>query len=240
MHKYLPHTAKDIEQMLAVSKVGTIDDLFVSIPKALRLKKPYNIPSVLSDDNLTTHMKALASKNKELVIFRGAGSYDHYTPSVVNSLINRQEFLTSYTPYQPEVAQGTLQYIFEYQSMICELTGMEVSNASMYDGATSTAEAMFMAKAQTGKNMILISETVNPRIIEVVETYAKYRDIKVLVVPQKKNVTDLNFVKENVVDAMGLIVQNPNYFGAIENYEGFADVVHAHDGMLIMNAEGNP
>jgi len=236
MHKYLPHTAKDIEQMLAVSKVETIDDLFVSIPKALRLKKLYNIPSALSDDNLTTHMKTLASKNKELVIFRGAGSYDHYTPSVVNSLINRQEFLTS--PYQPEVAQGTLQYIFEYQSMICELTGMEVSNASMYDGATSTAEAMFMAKAQTGKNTILISETVNPRIIEVVETYARYRDIKVLVVPQKKNVTDLNFVKENMADAMGLIVQNPNYFGAIENYEDFADVVHAHDGMFIMNAEG--
>lgn len=238
MHKYLPHTEKDIKQMLAVSKMETIDDLFASIPKALRLRNPYNLPNALSDDNLTKHMKALASKNKELIIFRGAGSYDHYTPSVVNGLINRQEFLTSYTPYQPEVAQGTLQYIFEYQSMICELTGMEVSNASMYDGATSTAEAMFMAKAQTGKNTILISETVNPRIIQVVETYAKYRDIKVLVVPQKKNVTDLNFVKANMEDSMGLIVQNPNYFGAIENYEGFADVVHAHDAMFIMNAEG--
>jgi len=238
MHKYLPHTKKDIEQMLAVSKVETIEDLFTSIPKALRLKTLYNIPKALSDDNLTTHMKTLASKNRELVIFRGAGSYDHYTPSIVKSLISRQEFLTSYTPYQPEVAQGTLQYIFEYQSMICELTGMEVSNASMYDGSTSTAEAMFMAKAQTGKNQILISETVNPRIIEVVKTYAKYREIKVLVVPQKKNITDLNFVKENMEDSMGLIVQNPNYYGAIENYEGFADAVHAHDGMFIMNAEG--
>lgn len=238
MHKYLPHTDKDIEQMLLVSKVKTIDDLFVSIPKSLRLKKLYDIPSALSDDNLTKHMKALASRNQELIIFRGAGSYDHYTPSVVKSLISRQEFLTSYTPYQPEVAQGTLQYIFEYQSMICELTGMEVSNASMYDGATSTAEAMFMAKAQTGKDKILISGTVNPRITEVVQTYAKYRNIEVIIVPQKNFITDLNFIKNNMQDSMGLIVQNPNYFGAIEDYEGFADVVHAHDGMFIMNAEG--
>ncbi|MFH0766968.1 MAG: aminomethyl-transferring glycine dehydrogenase subunit GcvPA, partial [Bacillota bacterium] len=157
---------------------------------------------------------------------------------VVKSLISRQEFLTSYTPYQPEVAQGTLQYIFEYQSMICELTGMEVSNASMYDGATATAEAMFMAHAQTGKKNILISETVNPRIIEVVKTYTRYRDINVILVPNNNGLTDLNYVKENLEDAMGLIVQNPNYYGTIENYEGFAAVIHAQDGMFIMNAEG--
>ncbi|PKK96496.1 MAG: aminomethyl-transferring glycine dehydrogenase [Tenericutes bacterium HGW-Tenericutes-3] len=238
MHKYLPHTPKDIESMLKVIGASSIDDLFSSVPKPLRINKPYNIPNAMSDDNLTTHMKSLASLNKELVIFRGAGSYDHYTPSIVKSLISRQEFLTSYTPYQPEVAQGTLQYIFEYQSMICELTGMEVSNASMYDGATSTAEAMFMAKAQTGKDMILISETVNPRIIDVVKTYARYRNIKVTIVPQKDGLTDLNFIKDNMSESMGLIVQNPNYMGTIENYEGFADVIHAHDGMFIMNAEG--
>src|SRR3989339_1181670 len=180
MHKYLPHTESDIEEMLKVTGAQTLDDLFSSIPKKLRLSKPYNIPSALSDDNLTKHMKNLASMNQELVIFRGAGSYDHYTPSIVKSLISRQEFLTSYTPYQPEVAQGTLQYIFEYQSMVCELTGMEVSNASMYDGATATAEAMFMAFAQTGMNKVLISSTVNPRIIDVVKTYARYRDIEVI------------------------------------------------------------
>ncbi|MBN2300665.1 MAG: aminomethyl-transferring glycine dehydrogenase subunit GcvPA [Acholeplasmataceae bacterium] len=238
MHKYLPHTPKDIEDMLKVIKADTLDDLFSAIPKSLRLKEHYLIPSALSDDLLTKHMLKLSKENDELIVFRGAGSYDHYTPSVVKSLISRQEFLTSYTPYQPEVAQGTLQYIFEYQSMICELTGMEVSNASMYDGATATAEAMFMAHAQTGKNTILISETMNPRIIEVVKAYARYRQMKVLVVPEKNGLTDLDFIKSHLDDAMGLIVQNPNYYGTIENYQGFADLLHSNDSLFIMNQEG--
>ncbi len=237
MHKYLPHTPKDIKEMLKVIGRDSIDDLFGAIPKSLRLKTPYNIPSALSDDNLTKHMLGLSKKNQELVIFRGAGAYDHYTPSVVKSLISRQEFLTSYTPYQPEVAQGTLQYIFEYQSMICELTGMEVSNASMYDGATSTAEAMFMANAQTGKDTILVSETVNPRIIEVVKTYARYRKIIVVVVPSQDGLTDLSFIQNFNEEPMGLIVQNPNYHGIIENYDGFADAIHAKGGLFIMNHE---
>jgi glycine dehydrogenase subunit 1 len=238
MHKYLPHTETDIEAMLKVSNAKSLDDLFSSIPKKLRLTKPYQIPSALSDDALTKHMKALASQNKELVIFRGAGAYDHYTPSIVKSLISRQEFLTSYTPYQPEVAQGTLQYIFEYQSMICELTGMEVSNASMYDGATAAAEAMFMAHAQTTSHQVLISSTVNPRLIEVVKTAGKYRNIDVVMVPSKDGVTDFEFVKAHGAGTMGLIVQNPNYYGIVENYDGFADAVHGHEGLLIMVGEG--
>lgn len=238
MHKYLPHTAEDIDAMLKVSGATSLDDLFSSIPKKLRLTKPYHIPSALSDDALTKHMKQLASMNHELIIFRGAGAYDHYTPSIVKSLISRQEFLTSYTPYQPEVAQGTLQYIFEYQSMICELTGMEVSNASMYDGATAAAEAMFMAHAQTESKTILISSTVNPRLIEVVQTAGKYRNIEVIIVPEREGVTDLSFVKSHGAGTMGLLVQNPNYYGIVENYEGFADVVHDHEGLLIMVGEG--
>ncbi|MFA7588880.1 MAG: aminomethyl-transferring glycine dehydrogenase subunit GcvPA [Acholeplasmataceae bacterium] len=238
MHKYLPHTPKDIKEMLKVIGAGTVDELFDVVPQNLRLKKDYQIPSAYSDDRLTNHMKALASQNKELIIFRGAGSYDHYTPSIVKSLISRQEFLTSYTPYQPEVAQGTLQYIFEYQSMICELTGMEVSNASMYDGSTSTAEAMFMAYAQTGKTDILVSGTVNPRIIEVIKTYAYYRKMNVVIVPEKNGVTDFDFVKQNASDKMGLIVQNPNYYGIIEDYEGYADVIHENNRIFIMNVEG--
>lgn len=238
MHKYLPHTKQDIEEMLKVIGASSVDDLFSSIPKNLRLTKPYDLPSVLSDDHLTKHMHALAKENRELVIFRGAGAYDHYTPSIVKALISRQEFLTSYTPYQPEVAQGTLQYIFEYQSMVTELTGMEVSNASMYDGSTATAEAMFMAFAQTQKSKVLVSETMNPRIIDVIKTYALYRDIEVVVVPQKDGVTDISFVKENVQDTMGLIVSNPNYYGIIEDLSGFADVVHEAGGLFIMNAEG--
>ena len=238
MHKYLPHTKEDIQEMLKVTGAESLDDLFSSIPKKLRLNKPYNIPSQLSDIELTKHMLDLSEQNQQLTIFRGAGAYDHYTPSIVKSLISRQEFLTSYTPYQPEVAQGTLQYIFEYQSMVCELTGMDVSNASMYDGATATAEAMFMAYAQTGKNTILVSDTVNPTTIDVIKTYAHYRNLNVNVIPSKNGVTDLDIIKENIQDTMGLIAQNPNYYGIVEDYTGFSDVIHQAGGLFIMNSEG--
>ncbi len=238
MHKYLPHTRQDIEDMLKITGANTLDDLFSSIPKSLRLTKPYAIPSQYSDYSLTEHMKALANQNQELIIFRGAGAYDHYTPSIVKSLISRQEFLTSYTPYQPEVAQGTLQYIFEYQTMVCELTGMDVSNASMYDGATATAEAMFMAYAQTGKNTILVSSTVHPRTIDVIKTYAHYRNIHVNIVPAKNGHTDKDQLSTLLSDSMGLIAQNPNYYGIIEDLSGVADLVHQAGGLFILNSEG--
>src|SRR5690606_19866611 len=143
MHKYLPHTSEDIALMLKTIKVDQLDDLFDAIPKHLRYQKPYQIPQSYSDIEVTKLLQSIASKNQSLTIFRGYGAYDVYTPSIVKSLTSRQEFLTSYTPYQPEVSQGTLQYIFEFQSMICELTDMDVTNASMYDGPTATAEAMF-------------------------------------------------------------------------------------------------
>ncbi|MFA5470522.1 MAG: aminomethyl-transferring glycine dehydrogenase subunit GcvPA [Acholeplasmataceae bacterium] len=238
MHKYLPHTTQEIKEMLDKIQASSIDDLFEKIPKSLKLKQTYNIPSQLGDYELTKHMQELSNTNKQLLIFRGAGSYDHYTPSAVKALISRQEFLTSYTPYQPEVAQGTLQYIFEYQSMVCELTQMDISNASMYDGATSTAEAMFMAHAQTQKNEILVSSTLNPKIIDVIKTYARYRNLTVTLIPNIDGVTDLNFVKENINDKMGVIVANPNYFGIIEDYDGLADIIHEAGGMFILNQEG--
>lgn len=238
MHKYLPHTDADIQEMLKITGANTVDDLFSSIPKNLRLTKPYMIPSQMSDYELTKHMSSLANQNKELIIFRGAGAYDHYTPSIVKALISRQEFLTSYTPYQPEVAQGTLQYIFEYQTMVCELTDMEVSNASMYDGSTATSEAMFMAYAQTERSKVLVSSTVNPKTIEVIKTYAHYRDIDVVVIAQKEGVTDIDDVKAHARDAMGLIVSNPNYYGIIEDFISFADIIHNEGGLFIMNSEG--
>lgn len=238
MHKYLPHTKEDIQEMLKITGASSLDDLFSSIPNKLRLKKPYNIPSQLSDIELTQHMMALSNQNQTLTIFRGAGAYDHYTPSIVKALISRQEFLTSYTPYQPEVAQGTLQYIFEYQSMVCELTGMDVSNASMYDGSTATAEAMFMAYAQTGKDTLLVSDTVNPKTIDVIKTYAHYRKLHVKVISSKNGITDLDVVQSEITDKMGLIVQNPNYYGIIEDYTGFAELIHQHGGLFIMNSEG--
>jgi glycine dehydrogenase subunit 1 len=238
MHKYLPHTTKDIEEMLQRIGVASLKDLFSAIPSRLKMTSSYLLPEAYSDDELTSHMKSLSSMNQELICFRGAGAYDHYTPSIVKSLISRQEFLTSYTPYQPEVSQGTLQYIFEFQSMVCELTGMDVSNASMYDGATATAEAMFMAYAQSKSNKILISDTVHPKTIEVVKTYARYRNIEVVVLKNENGVTSLNQVSSHIEGSMGLIVQNPNYFGVIENYYGFADLVHENKGLFIMNAEG--
>lgn len=236
MHKYLPHTKEDIQAMLEVIGAQSIDELFESIPESLRLKTPYDIPETLSDDALMKHMQKLSKTNQELTIFRGAGAYDHFIPSHIKALILRQEFLTSYTPYQPEVSQGTLHYIFEYQSMVCELTGMDVSNASMYDGSTATAEAMFMAYGQTGKDRVLVSETLNPKTIKVIKTYAKYRGLKVEMIPHKDGVTDLNFIKAHGENTMGVIVQNPNYYGIIENYEGFADVIHAQGGLFIINA----
>src|SRR5690606_29711056 len=150
MHKYLPHTEDDIKVMLNTIGVGSLDDLFSKIPKNLRYKGNYQVPTQLSDLEVSKLLNNIASKNKPLTIFRGYGAYDVYTPAIVKSLTSRQEFLTSYTPYQPEVSQGTLQYIFEYQSFICEITDMDVTNASMYDGPTATAEAVFMAIAQTG------------------------------------------------------------------------------------------
>jgi glycine dehydrogenase subunit 1 len=212
--------------------------LFDKIPKSLKIKKDYDIPEAMGDDELTNHMHDLANKNQELLIFRGAGSYDHYTPSAVKALISRQEFLTSYTPYQPEVAQGTLQYIFEYQSMVTELTQMDVSNASMYDGSTATAEAMFMAHAQTGKKEILVSSTLNPRIIDVIKTYAHYKGLIVTLIPEKDGVTDIDFIKDNIQDKMGVIVANPNYYGIIEDYNGLADIIHEAGGLFVINQEG--
>ena len=238
MHKYLPHTNQEIKEMLEKIGASSIDDLFDKIPKSLKLNNDYDIPEAMGDDELTKHMNDLASKNQELLIFRGAGSYDHYTPSAVKALISRQEFLTSYTPYQPEVAQGTLQYIFEYQSMVTELTQMDVSNASMYDGSTATAEAMFMAHAQTGKTEVLVSSTLNPKIIDVIKTYAHYKGLKVTLIPEKDGVTDIDFIKDNIQDKMGVIIANPNYYGIIEDNNGLADIIHDAGGLFIMNQEG--
>lgn len=237
MHKYLPHTKEDIEAMLKTIQANSLDDLFQSIPKQIRYQKAYDIPKSMSDVEITKLMQELANQNNILTSFRGYGAYDVYTPSIVKALTSRQEFLTSYTPYQPEISQGTLQYIFEFQSMICELTDMDVTNASMYDGPTATSEAMFMAVSQTGRQSILVSSTVRPRTIEVIKTYARFRGINVEIVKEKGFKTDLNLTTEQLANNAGIIVQNPNKYGIIENYQGLSDVVHAQGGLLIMNVE---
>lgn len=238
MHKYFPQTKDNIQDMLKVIGANHIDDLFKSIPSRLRYTKPYHIPTFMGDDALTRHMQEKASENQLLTVFRGGGAFDHYIPSVVKTIVSRQEFLTSYTPYQPEVAQGTLQYIFEFQSMVTSLTGMDVANASMYDGATSTAEAMFMAYGLTQKNKILVSSTVSTPVYEVIETYAKYRNIQVVMVPEKDGHLDISSLQDFVSDTMGLVAQNPNKYGVIESYEGVSELLHQHNALFILNMEG--
>lgn len=237
MFKYLPHTDKDIKDMLQVIGVDNIDDLFHEIPESLK-NLDINVPKSHSELEILKRFSDLANKNENLIPFVGAGAYDHYTPTVIRHLIERQEFLTAYTPYQPEISQGTLQYIFEYQSIITELTGMDVSNASMYDGATATAEAMFMATNAKKRKKILISRTVNPNIIKVVETYAKYRDFTVDFVEEIDGITNIDDFKEkNNKEYAGLIVQSPNFYGIIEDFSGYREILDETKGMFIMNSD---
>lgn len=236
MFKYFPHTEEDIKQMLERIGLESIDDLFSIVPDEIKKNATYNLDEGLSECELLQNLDQLSGQNPQLKIFRGAGAYDHHSPSVIPYLTSRSEFLTSYTPYQPEISQGTLQYIFEYQSFICELTGMDASNASMYDGATATAEAMLMATSQTRKNKILISNTVHPHTIEVVKTYAYFRNIEVVVLDENNGYTSLEEVKKHQ-DYAALIVQNPNYYGLIEDYQAFSNVLQEHKALFIYNAD---
>lgn len=191
-NNYMPHTEEDVKAMLERIGVATIDDLYCDVPQEVIYKEEYDIPSAMSEIELRRHFAELGNKNKPLTIFAGGGAYDHYSPSVIAHLLSRSEFYTAYTPYQPEISQGTLQYIFEYQSMISELTGMEATNASMYDGATAAAEVMFMMVASAKKkNCVLVSSTISERVLNVVKTYAKFHGVVVKEVPEKDGVTDL-------------------------------------------------
>lgn len=237
--KYFPHTTEDIEQMLAVAGLKSLDDLFAEIPQQLLFNKEFALPEAMSEAEIRRFFDELGNKNSRLVCFAGAGVEDHYSPSVINAIIQRGEFLTAYTPYQPEISQGTLQYIFEYQSMITELTGMDVTNASMYDGTTATAEAMMMTIAAAKKrNKVLVSATINPKVKRVVETYAKYQGVSVETIPEKEGVTDLAALEAMLAgdDVAGVILAQPNFYGIIEDYTGVADMCHAKKTLMVMNA----
>lgn len=237
--KYFPHTTEDIEQMLAVAGVKSLDDLFAEIPQQLLFNREFALPEAMSEAEIRRFFNELGNQNSRLVCFAGAGVEDHYSPSVINSIIQRGEFLTAYTPYQPEISQGTLQYIFEYQSMITELTGMDVTNASMYDGTTATAEAMMMTVAAAKKrNKVLVSATINPKVKRVVETYAKYQGIVIETVPEKAGVTDLTALETMLAgdDVAGVILAQPNFYGIIEDYTDVADMCHAKKALMVLNA----
>ena len=236
--KYFPHTAEDIQQMLECVGVNALEDLYAEIPEELLFKGELDMPSAKSEIEVRKVIEELAEQNDQLISFAGAGSYDHYTPSVVPYIASRSEFSTSYTPYQAEISQGTLQYIFEYQTMMADLTGMDISNASMYDGATATAEAMMMCVAAAKKrNKVLISESFNPIVLQVVETYAKYHGVDLVKVPAFEGVSDKAAIQQllEADDVAGVIVPQPNYYGLIEDFSGLADACHTHKALLVIN-----
>ena len=226
--------------MLSRVGVDTLDALYDEVPASIRFRGDYQLPEEMSELEVRQLFEQLGSQNKPLTCFAGAGVYDHYTPSVIPQLLSRSEFLTSYTPYQAEISQGTLHYIFEYQSMMAELTGMDISNASMYDGTTATAEAVMMAVAAGKKqNKVLVSETVDPKTLEVVKTYAHFQGIDIEMIPAKDGVTDLSALNtqlSTLSGVAGVLVQQPNYYGIVEDYEGFAEAIHAKKGLFIMNS----
>ena len=239
-NKYMPHTEEDVKAMLERIGVAAIDDLYGDVPQEVIFREEYDIPSAMSEVELRRHFKELGDKNRSLTIFAGGGAYDHYSPSTIAHLLARSEFYTAYTPYQPEISQGTLQYIFEYQSMISELTGMEATNASMYDGATAAAEVMFMMVASAKKkNKVLLSSTLSERVIRVVNTYAKFHGVEVAQIPEKDGVTDLAAMKEllGAGDVAGVILPTPNKYGIIEDFTGVADTIHAAKGYMAVFAD---
>jgi glycine dehydrogenase subunit 1 len=241
-HQYLPHTDSDIKTMLSRCGATSLEDLYVDVPAELRLKHAYNLPKSMSEIELRRYFEEVASKNRELVCFAGGGFYDHYTPAVIPAIISRSEFSTAYTPYQPEVSQGTLQYIFEYQSMMAELTGLDVSNASMYDGATATAEAMMLAvNAAKRRRKVLISQTISPNVLDVVKTYAHYHDIDLEIIPEYNGITCRKTFEEKIVcgDVAAVIVAAPNYYGIVEDYSGWAELCHNNKALFIMNAQAS-
>lgn len=236
----MPHTEEDIRLMLDKIGVESIDDLYADVPQEVIFREEYDIPSAMSEIELRKHFEELGAKNNRLTVFAGRGVYDHYSPSTVNHLLGRSEFYTAYTPYQPEISQGTLTYIFEYQSIISELTGMEATNASMYDGATATAEAMFMMVASAKKkNRVVLSATLLDHVINVVKTYGKFHGVEVTVVPEKDGVSDYEAIKAELAkgDVAGVIVPTPNKYGIIEDYTGWADEIHAAKGYFAINAD---
>ena len=237
--KYFPHTQADLKAMMDKVGVKDLDGLYAELPQEVKFQGDYDLPEAMSEVEVRQLFEQLGAQNKTLTCFAGAGVYDHYTPSIIPNLLSRSEFLTSYTPYQAEISQGTLHYIFEFQSMMTELTGMEISNASMYDGTTASAEAMMMAVAAGKKqNRFLVSETVDPKTIEVMKTYAHYQGIDLEVIPQKDGVTDREAMQQKLDEGgvAGVMVQMPNYFGIVEDYDGFADAIHAKKGLFVINS----
>ena len=234
MGSYLPNTRQEQQEMLREAGYESFDALFAHIPEEVKVKE-LNLPSGLSEMEVLSEMEDIAQKNKIFRhIFRGAGAYDHYIPAIVGSVVNKEEFVTAYTPYQAEISQGILQSIFEYQTMICELTGMDVSNASVYDGATAAAEAVAMCRERK-RTTAYISAAANPQVISVIKTYCYASGTEVVMIPEKDGVTDKEALKAALKDtAACFYVQQPNYYGNLEDAKELGEIVHAAGAKYIM------
>ncbi|GAA0114662.1 aminomethyl-transferring glycine dehydrogenase subunit GcvPA [Clostridium senegalense] len=241
MFPYIPNTEKETKEILDFLSIKSVDDLFKDVPGDVKLNRELNLESSLSELEVEKRLKSLAAKNKsmdELTCFLGAGNYDHYIPALVKHITGRSEFYTAYTPYQPEVSQGTLQAVFEYQSMICSLTGMEVSNSSMYDGATATAEAAILAIASTKRNTIVVSKSVSPDTRKVLQTYLKFRNYEMVEVDLDDGTTDVEKVISSLDKTVAaVVIQSPNFFGLIEDVENMVEAIHKNKSLLIMNVD---
>lgn len=235
MGSYVPSTLQERQEMLESIGLSSIDQLFSHIPDALKLKGELNLPSGMSELEVSSAMKKIAAKNVVFgSIFRGAGAYDHYIPSIVKSVTGKEEFLTAYTPYQAEISQGVLQSIFEYQTMICELTGMDVSNASVYDGATAAAEAVNMC-CERSRKVVFCSAAAHPDTIAVVKTYCWAAGHELVLLPVKDGKTDLDAMASQLDKKTSacLYLQSPNFFGQLEEMEKAAEMIHSVGAKLI-------
>lgn len=238
--RYIPMTAQDRQAMLDAMGIASVNELFADIPEHLRMSRDLNLPPALAEAELTRHMKALASKNVNLedtVSFMGGGVYDHHIPAIVKHLTSRGEFLTAYTPYQAEISQGVLQSIFEYQTLIAELTGMEAANASMYDGATALAEAALMACNATRREIVVLPDNLHPEWKEVCELYLSNQDVQILYLPynEETGTIDHSALRDlNGKELACIAVQQPNFFGLIEDIDPISEFIHEAGGLLVM------
>lgn len=236
MGTYVPGTKEEQEKMLSAIGLDSKEELYSAIPEQVKLKAPLNIPKGMSEMELSKKLTAIAGKNKVFnSVFRGCGAYRHYIPAIVKQVTSKEEFITAYTPYQAEISQGVLQSIFEFQTMICELTGMQVSNASVYDGASAAAEAVIMTKERKRKKA-LISASVNPMIIETIETYISGTDMEIEVIPTKDGITDIDILKEKFADDTAcVLIQQPNYYGLLEDGDEIGNLLKDKDIKYIMS-----
>jgi len=236
---FIPNTDSQNERLLARIGVKSVEELFADIPKEVRLQRPLDIKGGMSEQELVKHVKGLANLNKSVEDYSsylGAGAYEHYIPSFIDQLLLRSEFYTAYTPYQPEISQGTLQAIYEYQTLVCELTGMDVTNASMYDGASALAEAALMTCDATRRKKVLVLQSVHPEYRDVLNTYLPHRGVELVEIPFKGGVADQPALEAALQeDIAGVLVQNPNFFGSLEKAEEIVRLAHAKGALVVMS-----